>query len=429
MTDDTAAIQAAINSGAPVVVINGTYLVSTSDTSPYHTIEIPSDISIVGHGTILLAANGHANYDIFHITNKSHILIDGLTIVGDLDNHTGATGEWGFGINVNDSTDITLSNLDVSKCWGDGLYIGHFTGDGVLVTMTARVAVKHSHIHHNRRNNITMICGDACVVSDCELDHASGTSPQAGIDLEPDDPTEILSNFVLANCYIHDNDGSGVDYNKTSPANILNVLIHDNVIYGSRVIGGFEAGGTYSATTIISNNELVGNVIIAGTNFSYNLIDNIINIIDGVATVPIQVNNINTKIIGNRIMGKTAATYIIELADTIYTSIKDNIFECNAGYGWKIHVSTTANNVFICDNSVEIDSIGGSGFVALGSTDKITISNNRVADVNKPAYFVTLDTGVLSDSEMVSFNTVNVVNGLANNPVNAASNVVNGTLV
>ena len=54
--------------------------------------------------------------------------------------HTGNTGEWGHGIAVFGSTNVTIENVDISQCWGDGIYLGFYDGPNTYsdtITMKA----------------------------------------------------------------------------------------------------------------------------------------------------------------------------------------------------------------------------------------------------------------------------------------------------
>ena len=231
---------------------------------------------------------------------------------------------------------------------------------------------------------------------------------------------------MLSNCYIHDNNGSQVEIDKTSPNNVLQVLVHDNIIIGDRAIGGFEAGGTTANSFEIFNNFIRAKVLITGQNFSAHVKNNYMFILTGENEPPIKITNNLAVIEDNYIDGQTSYNTIIEIVSSVYSVIKGNIFGANAQYGFKIHVDSTVSELTIKDNTVTKDSMVASGFVALGSTSKIYITNNCVSKVNSPAYFVTLDAGVSSSDEIISFNTANVATGFSNNTVNSVANIVNG---
>ena len=50
--------------------------------------------------------------------------LSGGRIIGDRDNHLGTTGEWGHGIMIRGSSRVTVRDIHISRCWGDGVSIG-----------------------------------------------------------------------------------------------------------------------------------------------------------------------------------------------------------------------------------------------------------------------------------------------------------------
>ncbi|HDR7507897.1 hypothetical protein [Bacillus toyonensis] len=63
-------------------------------------------------------------YSIITVKDVSNIELINPNVIGDRDTHIGTTGEWGHGINIQGSSNITIQNPNISKYWGDGIYIG-----------------------------------------------------------------------------------------------------------------------------------------------------------------------------------------------------------------------------------------------------------------------------------------------------------------
>ncbi|MEI6069852.1 MAG: glycosyl hydrolase family 28-related protein [Methylococcaceae bacterium] len=110
--DDTAAIQAAVDqvagTGGTVLVPDGTYLIDAVTS-----IKLKSAMTLrMSKGTQLKALpNGKEGYSIINIIDASNInIIDG-TLIGERDEHTGTTGEWGMGITLRGATNAVIQGV------------------------------------------------------------------------------------------------------------------------------------------------------------------------------------------------------------------------------------------------------------------------------------------------------------------------------
>jgi hypothetical protein len=204
VTDDTQAIQAAIDAGNVVFFPSGTYMVDAvtniklTDRNNVHIIISPN-------AEIKAIANGETNYFIFALLRCSNITIDGGgKITGDVGSHTGSAGEWGYGIQIYHSFNVLVDNLEISQMWGDGVYIGDYV-DGVHCE---NITVKNCHIHHNRRQGISIGYGKHIKIESCYIHDIAGTAPQSGIDIETEGSAStfeaqndiLVSNTTINNC-------------------------------------------------------------------------------------------------------------------------------------------------------------------------------------------------------------------------------------
>lgn len=200
VADDTAAIQKAVNyaasvGGGTVAIPEGTYLIN-ADTG----IRLKSNIrlSLSGDTVLKAKASYNENYAVVSALNVSNIEIAGGKIVGDRDIHIGTTGEWGHGISIRNSKDIRIADVSVSKCWGDGIYIGAaYTASAGEANFCENVTIEGCTADNNRRNGISIISVKNLIVRDCVLSNSNGTKPQAGIDFEPNYATEFMQNVVV----------------------------------------------------------------------------------------------------------------------------------------------------------------------------------------------------------------------------------------
>jgi hypothetical protein len=203
-TDDTAAIQAAIDQVAgtkgTVLVPNGTYLV---DAAGNDRLALKSDMTLKlsKDATLKAIPNDSGKYSILTISTASSVTVSGGTLEGDRQEHTGKSGAWGFGIRIGrDASHVTISGVTAEKMWGDGFYIQGAT-DVKLCSVVA---------DNNRRQGLSVVDAQGLVVTHSVFRNTRGTRPGAGIDFEPDDADQKVSDVRIENSQFLDNEGPGI---------------------------------------------------------------------------------------------------------------------------------------------------------------------------------------------------------------------------
>ena len=175
--DDTIAIKNACLVGARIVFPKGTYIVSED-------INVSSNSIIDFNGAIIKRkATDLENYSIFRLENVENVVLNNPIIIGDRDEHIGSTGEWGMGISVVNCKNITINNADISKTWGDGIYIGESSTDSSLGNKD--INVFNTIIDRVSRNGISITSGNGIKIKGCKISNTDRTLPKAGIDIEP----------------------------------------------------------------------------------------------------------------------------------------------------------------------------------------------------------------------------------------------------
>jgi hypothetical protein len=204
-TDDTAAFAAAIRDlgtgGGTIVVPAGVYLIN-----PLQSIVLWSGMHLdLAPGAVLQAipvAPGQSA--VVTIKNVADVTVSGGTIIGERARHLGATGEWGFGIDVRGSANVTIERVTVQECWGDGLYVGAgAAGESRRVTIRDCVSVGH------RRQGLSITACISARVERCEFRGISGTPPECGVDLEPNLPF-VVRDVTVRDCVSTANAGAGI---------------------------------------------------------------------------------------------------------------------------------------------------------------------------------------------------------------------------
>ncbi len=252
LTDDTAAIQAAIEvvagTGGTLLVPDGTYMINAI-LNNYQGLQLRSNMTFrMSSGAVLKAIpNGSANYSILLLPRVSNVNIIGGTLEGDRSTHTGTGGESGMGIFVASSQNVYIEGVTAKECWGDGFYVGGSAG-------TTNITLCNVVADHNRRQGLSVVYADGVVVKNSTFKNTQGTLPEAGIDIEPN-AGETVANMQILGCTFTNNSGGGIQnglaLGDRGIAFAKNVLIDGNVMVGN----GFNAanGQTGGGGVEISN--------------------------------------------------------------------------------------------------------------------------------------------------------------------------------
>lgn len=240
---------------APIILIpDGDFYVSDAG------INIPSHRTIIfSKKARLISLPSHkAAYSIFNIKNASDIKILNPVIVGDKYTHLGRQGEWGMGVGIFGGKNIQIINANISKCWGDGIYIGHglHASDNVLI--------KSSKLFDNRRQGISITSGKRVQIVDTEISNTRSDNtgvvplrggPHAGIDIEPNDFFNEVD-VVIKNLKTKNNQGYGLLI-------VLNHLLEKQV--GDKevsiTVSGHADRGSLGGLSVVGLHERSGKVL------------------------------------------------------------------------------------------------------------------------------------------------------------------------
>lgn len=191
-TDDTAVIQYAVSHCSNVYVPDGTYMVDGQyDSVTQSAILVPDNTSIklAPNATLKVIPNSYTHYRILNIYQATNVKIEGGNLLGDKTTHLDTSGEWGFGIYVRESSDVEVKNMHIDDMWGDGIVITHGTN----------VITEGLIINNCRRNGYTISSGVNVHSINDTITNISGTAPQAGVDLEPDNENGYMDGIVFDN--------------------------------------------------------------------------------------------------------------------------------------------------------------------------------------------------------------------------------------
>ena len=185
----------------------GTYYVSAIKGSA--SIKVPSNIYWHNSATIKMLPNNYEKYVMIYINMVDNVTIEGGCFVGDVENHTGNTGEWGHGIKCGGARKVTLKNLTCSCFWGDGIDLIEGLQNGQISNGCENITIDNVKCLNNRRQGMSIEAASNVRVSNSEFAYTGVpkyTPPGAGVNIEPwDNSCDKVWNVNFSNCSMHHN--------------------------------------------------------------------------------------------------------------------------------------------------------------------------------------------------------------------------------
>ena len=266
--DDTAAIQSAINSlpasGGTVYVPAGTYMIDalrSINLRNYMHLKLDPDAKLVAK------PNGASRYAVVSADRRKCIEISGGQILGERAHHKGTSGEGGHCILIKGSLYVTIRDLRAANGWGDGISVGPRPRYRQHFVYSRDVAVANVVCTGNRRNGLSITNVIGMKVYDSEFSNTHGTSPQCGIDVEPNgdiDGKGYNDNVRIQNCVMRGNAAYGINvWRRSRNLTVAKCTIEDNKSCGM-VTTGLHSG-TFTGN-MFRNNMKTGLFIKDGSN-------------------------------------------------------------------------------------------------------------------------------------------------------------------
>jgi len=246
-SDDTDAFQRAIDSippaGGVVRVPAGRYVID-----PLRSVRMRSrvDLRMDPGATLLAKPNAAPRAYVLLAERVADVTISGGSIVGERYAHLGTKGEWGHGVMVRGASRVTIRNLTISRCWGDGISVGGFAPKGGAGIPSSDILIDNVRCRGNRRQGLTIGRSRRVRVIDSEFSDTHGTKPEYGIDIEPDAPG-TAEDITIERCVLRGNHGGGIQaYHRSSNVSIRGCTIENNGsgIYTVNALGGVIANNT-----------------------------------------------------------------------------------------------------------------------------------------------------------------------------------------
>ncbi|MFJ2506338.1 glycosyl hydrolase family 28-related protein [Microbacterium sp. NPDC087592] len=392
LTDDTAAIQAAIDfafaqGGATVVVPPGVYMIDADAGTSIWTnaggIQMRDGITFqIGAGATLKAKPVTTPVSkIIRLVNCSDVTITGGgTIDGNRDNAIVTTGEWGYGISLAASENIVIDGIRTINCWGDGINLQRLAFADY--TSPVNVTIRNVVSDNNRRQGLSVEDGIGVLIEDSVFSNTNGALPECGIDIEPPDANGNARDVTIRKCTFRTNARRGITVAES--ADIAKVIIEDCVFDGN----GHGAGGaiTDQFRAVMGNSGLT----ISGCKFIGSLTEDCLRI-DGPKDGARIINNeidrsiylygtailasgfpVGTIVSGNTINGTIKCQY------QSFVSITDNtILPPSTGNGIDFTGTINTNHAKVSGNMIR----GGVNAIKLSVTSSSMITGEIVNNI------------------------------------------------
>lgn len=270
-TDITSYVNQLIKQQKVVSIPAGTYKIDANKSI------IPkngSEIKLDPKTKLTVIPTKHGSYRVFQIKNVENVKISGGSLIGDKYSHLGNTGEWGMGIEIRDSQNVSISNMSIDKMWGDAIYIGTNGKNS-----TYNINLNNIRMNENRRQGISIISVNKLTGNNIHISNTKGADPASGIDIEPNNKNNILQDINFKKLNTINNAGSGFIVSLKSYTNSINpisIKLENHIDKGSNF--GFVVRGnpTSNVGTIeIKNTNYKDN---KHSNFCFNQWDNKVNV-------------------------------------------------------------------------------------------------------------------------------------------------------
>ncbi len=184
---------------------NGQALEIPAGNYNINPLTFPSNSNMfVDSGATVTANPGYGANAVMLTIGSSNVTITGAgaaTAIFHMLKAQYTSGEQRHCLYVVGATNVTISGISCNDSGGDGLYLGNSTN----------VTVEDCIFNNNRRqgSSITGGVNHVYYLRDY-FTNTSGTAPQSGIDIEPNDPTGFLLDIHITDCYTNDNAGDGL---------------------------------------------------------------------------------------------------------------------------------------------------------------------------------------------------------------------------
>lgn len=206
--DETAAFQRALNAAVGKILY-----IPKQNRNYYLTgqLIIPTNSFLVFDSNVIIQSKddlnqSHANFEaLFRIENVNNVNIQANNALFRM-NKSVYKGEHNHIFMINGASNITINKARANDSGGDGFYIGAYK---TPKKYCENIKITNSVANNNRRQGISVISAKNLLIEDCIFRNTKGTSPEAGLDIEPNKFDDILENIIVRRCKSEGNSGRG----------------------------------------------------------------------------------------------------------------------------------------------------------------------------------------------------------------------------
>ncbi len=208
--DSTEAIQQAIDSGAPQVVVP-----FVGQPWIVRPISLRSNLELVFEPGVLVLAKRcefrGGGDSLLTLPGCENVAIRGYGATlrmwkKDYQSPPYEKAEWRMGIRISGCKNVRVEGLRIESSGGDGIYID---GGGTR-RWSEDITVRDCVCDDHHRQGMSVISCENLLVDNCTLSNTSGTAPTAGIDLEPDGPDQRFVQCLIRNSRFENNQGHNI---------------------------------------------------------------------------------------------------------------------------------------------------------------------------------------------------------------------------
>jgi FG-GAP-like repeat len=279
-SDSTAALQAAIDSGADKIIVSNKstpwLISSTINLKSNQEIDFAPDVVVQAKPGSFLP-NTNPLFKALGITN--------VKLVGQGVGVHQAIFAMNKSVSTNDDSDhiiaiqgtdnYTISGLTLTGSNSDGIIIDAYsTGQPIPVANTLNYSdhglIDNVTVTNSSRNGLAVISAQNLTVTNSKFTNSSNLAPASGLDFEPDFSYDRLVNINISNVDLSGNQGNGVDFNLNNLDNnstpisisINGATINNNQSSGIKLetysLNGNDPSATQNGVINISNVTISG---------------------------------------------------------------------------------------------------------------------------------------------------------------------------
>ena len=235
-TDDTNAILSAISAmpsnGANLLFPQGTYIVNSNYVNGLKFNGF-TNFSINGYGATIKVANGAAvttNHEVMFFINCSYGTINGLIIDGNRANRTPAETA-SHCLSITDyCSQIIVNDVICKNSTTDGFFIST-TVVGTQASYPTDIVLNNCIADNAYRNGLSVIGSLRLSVLGGEYKNTNGTSPQNGIDVEPDSVYTYGNQYLVVDgARLFNNTGTGITVTGINVPSVNSNVLITNVV-------------------------------------------------------------------------------------------------------------------------------------------------------------------------------------------------------